>query len=108
MPRRRVRRMQTRSSSPTPKKLMPFSLILQPDEMKALRKIAGKEGVAIAVVIRRAIHTVIGQVHPEFKTRLLESEVEAFLGELATRYPGKMLSPAKRSAFRKQLAKSLK
>jgi hypothetical protein len=108
MPKRKLRRKQVRSSSPSRKQLMPFSLIFQPEELKALRKIADKEGVAIAAVIRRAIHTVIGRVHPEFEVRLLASEANDFLDQLATRFPGKMLTPSKRRKFRLQLVKDLK
>ena len=108
MPKRKVRRKQVRSSSPSRKPIQPFSLILQRDEWAALRRIADKEGVAIAAVIRRATHTVIGQVHPEFKGQMLESEANSFLDQIATNFPGKMLSPAKRSAFEEQVAKSLR
>jgi hypothetical protein len=82
--------------------IQPFSLILQPAELSLLRKLARREGTSVAGIVRRAIHTVIGRVYPEFQGQMLESEANTFLDELATRYPRKMLSPPKRSTFKKQ------
>ncbi len=108
MPKRKSHRRQIRSSSPSRKPLMPFSLILQPDEMGVLRQIAGKEGSSMGAVIRRAIHTVIARVHPEFWARLLDAEANAFLDQLATRFPATLLTAQKRKRFSLQLAKGLK
>lgn len=108
MPKRKPRRRQVRSTSPRRKPLMPFSLILPPDELNTLRKIADKEGVTVAAIIRRAIHTVIVSMYPEYKEQLLVSEAGMFLDELATRFPAKMLSASKRRKFRLQLVSGLR
>ena len=44
---------------------MPFSLILDPNELGILRKMAQRENTSVASVIRRAWHTVIFKSHPE-------------------------------------------
>lgn len=59
---------------------MPFSLISQPGEMNALRKISD------AAVIHRAIHTIVGRVRPEFRGKLIESGAKSFLDQLATSF----------------------
>jgi hypothetical protein len=48
MPRRRLRLKTSAPHRFAPKPLMPFSLIFQPSELDALRKIAGKYGSAVA------------------------------------------------------------
>lgn len=86
---------------------LPFSLMFQPEELKSLRRIARKEGVAVGVIIRRAIYTVIYRVHPEMVNRMIETEVDGFLDQLAQRFPGSVLTSTKRKAFKRRLVKEL-
>jgi len=96
-----------RRSSQKPAKLMPFSLIFPPDEMQALRKIAAKQGVPVAALIRRAIHVTIRQTDPADAVQLLQADADAFLDHLATRVPSGVLTAGKRSSFKKHLTKLL-
>jgi hypothetical protein len=80
-------------------------MILQPEELGALRKIARKEGVSVGAVIRRAIDTVINRLHPERRKRMVGLEAEAFLDRLADRLPASILTGAKRKAFKNRLVK---
>lgn len=97
-----------RRSSQKPSKLMPFSLIFPPDEMQALRKIAGKEGVPVAALIRRAIHVTIRRTDPVDAIRLLQADADAFLDHLASRVPSGVLTAGKRNAFKRHLTMLLK
>lgn len=106
MPKPR-RRSRARTSNPR-KPIQPFSLILQPAELNLLRKLAGKEGTSIGAIVRRAIHTVIADKHPEFARQILESGADTFLSEVAMRLPAGAVTPVKRSAFKNQLIKSLR
>ncbi len=80
-------------------KPFPFSLILQPEELRALRRIARKEGISAGAVVRRAIHTVIYRVHPDVVNRMIESEVDGFLDQLAQGFSFSLRTSAKRRAF---------
>jgi hypothetical protein len=86
---------------------MPFSLIFPPDEMQALRRIAAKEGVPVAALIRRAIHVTIRQSDPDDAATLLMADADSFLDHLATRVSAGSLTPGKRSAFKKHLVRLL-
>ncbi len=66
----------------------PFSLILNPDELSILRKMARKEGASVASVIRQALHTVIFRKHPDLAKAAIEKETSAFLSAIGTRIPG--------------------
>ncbi len=88
-------------------KPLPFSLVLPPDELEVLRKIARQDGVAVGTIIRRAIYSVINRVHPEFVNRMIEAEVDAFLDQLAQRFPASTLTSAKRQAFKRRLVEAL-
>ena len=88
-------------------KPFPFSLILQPEELSSLRRIARKEGVAVGTIIRRAILAVIYQGNPELINRMIEADVEAYLDQLTQRFPASILTSAKRKAFKIRLVKEL-
>ena len=107
MPKRRPAGQCATASSFHISKAVPFSLVLPRSEMNTLREIAGKEGVSIAVVVRRAIHTVIGRAHPEFGREVAETEADTFLDQLAARSPIGMLTVAKREAFKGRLVRAL-
>jgi hypothetical protein len=107
MPRRRSRRQAAPLTARKLPKVQPFSLILQAVELHPLRKIAGKEGISIGAIIRRAIHTVIGHVHPDLGRKLLESETDAFLDSYAMRFPAGRITPAQRKAFKRRVAGAL-
>lgn len=72
-----------------PKKapVQPFSLILEPSELDALRKIADREKTSVAAIVRRAIHTVMYRANPEQLNRMVESEIDAFLNRVAEKFP---------------------
>ena len=97
MPRYRLTRWATSKA-----KLMPFSMILQPEELSALRHIADKNGVSVAAIIRSAIDTIIFREYPERKKRIVEEEAEAFLERMSQRLPPSILTSAKRKEFKRQ------
>ena len=88
-------------------KPLPFSLVLPPDELEVLRKIARQDGVAVGTIIRRAIYTVIYRVNPRLINRMLETEVDEFLDQLAQRFPASILSGWKGKAFQRRLGEML-
>ncbi len=88
-------------------KPLPFSLMFRPEELRSLRRIARKEGVAVGTIIRRAIYTVIYRVHPELVNRMMATEVDGILDQLAQRFPDSFLTGAKRRAFKARLVKEL-
>lgn len=94
-------------SNLTPGKLQPFSLILKPEEMNALRKIARRERTSVGGVVRRAIYVVIERIHPERRKLVVEQLAEEFLSSLSQRYPSSFLTPAKRSRFKRQAVRLL-
>jgi hypothetical protein len=95
------------ASSSKPHKIMPFSLVLPRNELHALRRIAGKEDVSVAAVVRRAILTAVDRAHPEFREQVVETEAETFFEQLAGRFPAAMLANAKRRAFKWNLLRAL-
>ena len=107
MPKRRAIRQQANVSLPRISKIMPFSLILPRSEMDVLRDLAQGEGISVGAVVRRAILSAAGQMHPEFMVQLIETEADAFLDRLAARLPSRMLTRAKRSAFKRRLTRAL-
>lgn len=66
----------------------PFSLILGPDELSILRKIARKEKTSVACVVRQALHTVIFRNRPELARAFIEKEMSAFLDSIGDHVPG--------------------
>ncbi len=92
---------------PRSKSIQPFSLILQPSELSALRKIADKNGTSVGAVVRLAIHTVVYRDYPERKRKMVEAEADTFLDQLAQRFPASILTSAKRKAFKNRLVKEL-
>jgi predicted component of type VI protein secretion system len=99
MPKPR-RHRRARASNPR-KPIQPFSLILQPAELETLRNIARKEGTSIGAVVRCAIYTEIAKTESDFGKQVLKSEANAFLDQLAQRYP---MSLANRKAFSRLVA----
>lgn len=102
-PRRRVVRRGRRTAGPK----QPFSLILNPDELSILRKMARKDGTSVASVIRRALHTVIFRTHPELAKTAIEREVDTFLDTMGTRFPSGLSKGTKRTQIKKQLVSNL-
>jgi hypothetical protein len=94
-------------STTSPRKQQPFSLILEPDELSTLRKIARKEGTSVGAIVRRAIYVVIDRVYPERRQLMIEHEAEVFLNTLAQRYPESFLTAAKRRHFKRAAVKFL-
>ncbi len=68
---------------PTPKQ--PFSLILNPDELNLLKKMARQQGTSVAGIIRQALHTQIFSAHPEMARSTIENEVETFLDRVGSK-----------------------
>ncbi len=85
----------------------PFSLILNPDELSILRKMARKEGTSVASVIRQALHTVIFRAHPDLAKNAIEREVDSFLDTMGARLPSGLSKGAKRARIKKQLVTGL-
>jgi len=85
----------------------PFSLILNPDELSILRKMARKEGTSVASVIRQALHTVIFRAHPDLAKNAIEREVDSFLDTMGSRLPSGLSKGAKRARIKKQLVTGL-
>ena len=102
-PRRRVVRRGRKSAGPK----QPFSLILNPDELSILRKMARKEGTSVASVIRQALHTVIFRTHPDLAKNAIEREVDSFLDTMGNRLPSGLSKGAKRARIKKQLVTGL-
>lgn len=102
-PRRRVVRRGRKTAGPK----QPFSLILNPDELSILRKMARKEGTSVASVIRQALHTVIFRAHPDLAKNAIEREVDSFLDTMGTRLPTGLSKGAKRARIKKQLVTGL-
>lgn len=90
-----------------PPKILPFSLILEPEELRELRRLAQKEGTSIGALVRRAIGVVIEQRYPDRRRRMIEQEAEEFLNTLAQRYPDSFLTAAKRRQFKQAAVKYL-
>ncbi len=102
-PRRRVTRTGRKSAVPK----QPFSLILNPDELSILRKMARKDGTSVASVIRQALHTVIFRTHPDLAKNAIEREVDSFLDTMGARLPSGLSKGAKRARIKKQLVTGL-
>lgn len=102
-PRRRVTRRGRKPAGPK----QPFSLILNPDELSILRKMARKDGTSVASVIRRALHTVIFRTHPELAKSAIEREVDSFLDNVGARFPSGIAKGTKRSQIKKQLVTNI-
>jgi len=102
-PRRRI----VRRGRGTPGPKQPFSLILNPDELNILRKMARRENTSVASVIRQALHTVIFKAHPDLAKNALEREVESFLDSVGMRIPSGLGKGARRSRLKKQLVNGL-
>jgi len=101
--RRRIIRRAGRSAGPK----QPFSLILNPDELNILRKMARREATSVASVIRRALHTVIFKNHPDLAKHALEKEVDSFLEAMGARLPRGLGKGATRSRLKNQLVTGL-
>jgi len=106
-PVRRPRRRVIRRGRSTPGPKQPFSLILNPDELNILRKMARRENTSVASVIRQALHTVIFHSHPDLAKHAIEKEVETFLDSVGTRLPKGLAKGVKRSRLRNQLVTGL-
>jgi hypothetical protein len=110
-PRRRTKRAaparRTVKRGPrgaTPKQ--PFSLILEPDELATLKKMARQQRTSVAAIIRQALHTVIFRDNPGLAKSAIENEVNSFLDQLGNKLPlGK--SGARRSRLKKQMVTGL-
>lgn len=102
-PRRRVVRRGRKSAVPK----QPFSLILNPDELTILRKMARKDGTSVASVIRQALHTVIFRTHPDLAKNAIEREVDSFLDSMGARIPSGLSKGPKRARIKKQLVTGL-
>lgn len=102
-PRRRGVRRGRKTAGPK----QPFSLILNPDELSILRKMARKEGTSVASVIRQALHTVIFRAHPDLAKNAIEREVDSFLDTMGARLPSGLSKGAKRARIKKQLVTGL-
>lgn len=88
----------------TPKQ--PFSLILEPDELSALKKIARSRRTSVAAIIRQALHTVVFRTNPELAKTAIENEVNSFLEHLGTKLPLGAGGP-KRARLKKQMVTGL-
>jgi len=88
----------------TPKQ--PFSLILDPDELSALKKMAKQQRTSVASIIRQALHTVIFRTNPELAKSAIENEVNSFLDHMGTKLPIGQAGP-RRSKLKKQLVTGL-
>ncbi|HUU46504.1 MAG TPA: hypothetical protein VM118_12305 [Acidobacteriota bacterium] len=86
---------------------MPFSLILDPNELGILRKMALRENTSVASVIRRALHTVIFRSHPDLARNAIENEVDTFLETVGTKLPSGAARGARRARLRNQLVSGL-
>lgn len=102
-PRRRVVRHGRKGATPK----QPFSLILNPDELSILRKMARKEGTSVASVIRHALHTVIFRAHPDLAKNAIERDVDSFLDTMGKRLPTGLSKGATRARIKKQLVTGL-
>jgi hypothetical protein len=102
-PRRRIMRRGRRSTGPK----QPFSLILNPDELSILRKMARQEGTSVASVIRQALHTVIFRTHPDIAKNAIEREVDSFLDSMGDRVPSALSTGSRRARIKKQLVSGL-
>lgn len=102
-PRRRGMRRGRKTAGPK----QPFSLILNPDELSILRKMARKDGTSVASVIRQALHTVIFRTHPDLAKNAIEREVDSFLDTMGARLPAGLSKGAKRARIKKQLVSGL-
>ena len=107
MPKHKPARRRVTASSRKRPQIMPFSLELPRSEMDALRRIAGKEGVSIAAVVRRAILIAVASAHPELGREIVEAEADAFFDQLGARFATGRLTAAKRKAFKARLVRLL-
>lgn len=72
-----------RGRHPNPGDLkQPFSLILSPDELSFLRKIAQEENLSVAAVIRKAIYDMLTENNPEFRRVIAQKATEKFVGDI--------------------------
>ncbi|MEW5700981.1 MAG: hypothetical protein AB1792_01955 [Candidatus Zixiibacteriota bacterium] len=106
-PVRRAPRRVVRRGRGTPGPKQPFSLILNPEELNILRKMARRENTSVASVIRHALHTVIFRSHPDLAKHAIEKEVESFLDTVGARLPKGLAKGVKRSRLRNQLVTGL-
>ena len=88
----------------TPKQ--PFSLILEPDELSTLKKMARQQNTSVAAIIRQALHTVIFRTNPGLAKSAIENEVSSFLDHIGSKLPlGK--GGARRARLKKQMVSGL-
>ncbi|MEW5874614.1 MAG: CopG family transcriptional regulator [Candidatus Zixiibacteriota bacterium] len=100
-----VRRGRPRGTGrATPKQ--PFSLILDPDELTALKKMARGQRTSVAAIIRQALHTVIFRTNPELAKTAIENEVNSFLDHMGSKLPIGSGGP-KRARLKKQMVTGL-
>ncbi|MBI3871554.1 MAG: hypothetical protein HY304_00565 [candidate division Zixibacteria bacterium] len=99
------RRTVRRGRGASPKQ--PFSLILQPEEMNILRRMARRDKTSVAGVIRQALHTVIFRTHPELAKNAIEKEVESFLDSVRTHLPPGLGQGQRRSRLKNQMVSGL-
>ena len=88
----------------TPKQ--PFSLILEPDELSTLKKMARHQNTSVAAIIRQALHTVIFRSHPGLAKSAIENEVTSFLDHIGTKLPLGKGGP-RRARLKKQMVSGL-
>lgn len=87
--------------------VMPFSIVLEPGEMRVLRKIAKERGTSVAGVIRGALYATIYRAHPEVAQRIIEEEVTTFIGTVGRRLTGQRIGSAQLARLRRQVVSAL-
>ena len=102
-PRPGFRRIPGKRSTPK----QPFSLILNPDELTLLKKMARQQGTSVAGIIRQALHTQIFSAHPEMAKSAIENEVESFLDRMGTKIALGGAPGAGREKLKRTLVKGL-
>jgi hypothetical protein len=81
-------------------------LILDPDELTALKKMARAQRTSVAAIIRQALHTVIFRTNPELAKSAIENEVNSFLNHIGSKLPLGAGGP-KRARLKKQMVTGL-
>jgi len=109
MPRKKPSQSSRARPAPTTKArpVMPFSLILTPQEMAILRKEAARQETSVGGVVRGAIHAVLFRTHPDFVRQMVNREVGAFFDSLQTRHLGAKVTPALRARIQRQIISAL-
>ncbi len=86
----------------------PFSLILDPSESTALRRIAKARNTSMGALVREVIATVLMASDPAYGRRIIERDVDRFLDQVSERLPIVKVDNSLRRRFKRLVTSQAK